>query len=202
MWLLLLLLLLLQLLVVFTLMAQLAYLKVWDCQKKRQMHIGCWMFRMLPRDAENAKCFGTGKVEARNKKFLICCMENFNRNARVGKLSQTFQIDISNIRFVFLFLFIVVPCIFLSLSFSVTVSFYLPPHVCLILCKHFDCHMPIACWNACRNLSWKLFPLTVTNANVKLLPIHPPKAHIYSARGGSTSCFLSWHDRCLQYRKE
>lgn len=149
-----------------------------EMQKMAKMKARCiWM---LPSNAEwNAKCFGTQKVKPPEQKFLICRMENFNRN--VPALRET-KSTFSNwyikhsIRFplphslfsTYLQLYLLY--LYLSLSICTCV----PACVCVILRKHFDCHMPIACWNACRNLSWKLLPLTVTNANAKVCPCQKP----------------------------
>lgn len=160
--------------VVLTPLAHLAYKRNAENGKNEsQMHIGCCQSNAK----RNAKCFGTQKVEPSGQKFLICRMENFNRN--VPALRET-KSNFSN-WYIKHSIRIAPPHALLSaalqlylLHLSLSLSFYMHVCVCVILRKHFDCHMPIACWNACRNLSWKLLPLTVTNANVKVCPSQKP----------------------------
>lgn len=124
--------------VVLTPLAHLAYKRNAENGKNEsQMHIGCCQSNAK----RNAKCFGTQKVKPSEQKFLICRMENFNRNVPRcwGKLSQTFQIDISNIRFVLLFLMHCCPQLYNFIS----LSFYVHMYACMCVCV---CHLAQTFW--------------------------------------------------------
>lgn len=124
--------------VVLTPLAHLAYKRNAENGKNEsQMHIGCCQSNAK----RNAKCFGTQKVKPSEQKFLICRMENFNRNVPRcwGKLSQTFQIDISNIRFVLLFLMHCCPQLYNFISLSLSMCICVPVCVCV-------CHLAQTFW--------------------------------------------------------
>lgn len=126
--------------VVLTPLAHLAYKRNAENGKNEsQMHIGCCQSNAK----RNAKCFGTQKVKPSEQKFLICRMENFNRN--VPALRET-KSNFSN-WYIKHSIRIALPHALLSAALQLYLSLFLCAHVCLYMC---------VCVSSCANI------LTVT----------------------------------------